>query len=225
MPEGDGGRRLGLLGGTFDPIHVGHLAAARAAQHVLALERVRFIPSARPPHRPDSPGASGYHRMEMARLAVADTPGWEAWDLELTREGPSYTFDTLVTVAAEGLTPVQIFFITGADAFAEIDTWHRYPDVLDRAHFVVVARPGTTLAALETRLPRLADRMCEPADAARADQPRIVLLEADTPDVSATDIRRRVSNGESIEGLVSPAVAAYIDRNLLYRTVPGAQIA
>mgnify|MGYP002404194836 CR=1 FL=1 len=85
MPE----RRLGLLGGTFDPVHIGHLESARVAQDMLQLERVRFIPAARPPHRPDSPGASGYHRLEMVKLAVADTPGWEVWDLELTREGPS----------------------------------------------------------------------------------------------------------------------------------------
>jgi nicotinate-nucleotide adenylyltransferase len=217
--------RLGLLGGTFDPIHAGHLAAARAAQDVFSLDGVRFVPSARPPHRPDSPRASEYHRVEMVRLAVAATPGWEVWDLELTREGPSYTFDTLTTVAAEGLTPLQIFFITGADAFAEIATWHRYPDVLDRAHFVVVARPGTSLSSLAARLPRLAHRMCEPATAVGAERTRIILLETETPDLSATDIRLRVSNGQPIEGLVPPAVAAYIDRNLLYRTASGAQTA
>jgi nicotinate-nucleotide adenylyltransferase len=161
----------------------------------------------------------------MVRLAVAVTPGWEVWELELTREGPSYTFDTLTTVAAEGVTPLQIFFITGADAFAEIATWHRYPEVLDRAHFVVVSRPGTTLPSLKSRLPQLASRMCEPARVAGAEETRIILLEADTPDVSATDIRRRVATGESIEGLVPGAVSAYIARNLLYRTVPGAQIA
>jgi nicotinate-nucleotide adenylyltransferase len=161
----------------------------------------------------------------MVRLAVADTPGWEVWDLELTREGPSYTFDTLTAAAAEGLTPLQIFFITGADAFAEIATWHRYPDVLDRAHFVVVARPGTTLASLAARLPHLAHRMCEPSTVASADRTRIILLGTETPDVSATDIRLRVSSGQSIERLVPAAVSAYIDRNLLYRTVSGAQTA
>jgi nicotinate-nucleotide adenylyltransferase len=217
--------RLGLLGGTFDPIHAGHLAAARAAGARLRLDAIRFVPSARPPHRPDTPRASGYHRVEMARLAVADTPGWEVWDLELNREGPSYTFDTLTTVAAEGLTPLQIFFITGADAFAEIATWHRYPDVLDRAHFVVIARPGSSLASLNTQLPDLAQRMCMPAEAIHADRPRIVLLETATPDVSATDIRRRVAQGQSIDGLVPPAVSAYIDRNLLYRSPSGAQTA
>ena len=84
----------------------------------------------------------------MVRLAAAAMPGWEVSDLELHRDGPSYTFDTLAALHREGLSPLQIFFITGADAFAEIATWHRYPDVLDAAHFAVVARPGTTLDAL-----------------------------------------------------------------------------
>jgi nicotinate-nucleotide adenylyltransferase len=209
---------LGVLGGTFDPIHNGHLAAAAAAQAALGLDRVRFIPSARPPHRTDSPRASGYHRLQMIALAVANTPGWEASDLEINREGRSFTFDTLTTIARnEGLAPSRIFFITGADAFADIATWHRYPDVLDRAHFVVVARPGTALEGLRARLPHLAPRMTtsNPRDAST---PRIMLLEAQTPDVSSTDIRRRVANGESVDGLVPSAVSAYIARNLLYRT-------
>ena len=196
--------RLGVAGGTFDPIHYGHLAAARAAQDALALDRIRFIPSARPPHRPDSPGASGYHRLEMVRLAVADTPGWDVSDLELTREGPSYTYETLTTIGREGLSPLQIFFITGADAFADIATWHRYPDVLDLANFVVVARPGTAVESVRRRLPEVAARR------------NVTLLEVETPDISATDIRDRVARGESIEGLVPRAVSAYIQKNSLY---------
>ena len=209
---------VGLLGGTFDPIHVGHLAAARAAQNAFGLDHVRFIPSAKPPHRPDSPRASGYHRIEMVRLAVANTPGWAASDLELSREGPSFTYDTLTTIGGEGLSPLQIFFITGADAFAEITTWHRYPDVLDRAHFVVVARPGTAIDRLRTRLPDLASRMIAAESFTEFDTPRIILLNANTPDVSATQIRGRVASGLSIEGLVPDAVSAYIDRNSLYRS-------
>ena len=195
---------LGIAGGTFDPIHYGHLAAARAAQAALALDRVRFIPSARPPHRPDSPGASGYHRLEMVRLAVAKTPGWEVSELELAREGPSYTYDTLTTIGGEGLSPLQIFFITGADAFAEVATWYRYPEIFNLANFVVIARPGTALGSLRARLPE---------DTARDN---VILLEADTPDISATDIRSRIARGESINGLVPPAVAAYIQKNSLY---------
>ena len=216
---------LGLLGGTFDPIHFGHLALARAAQLALGLNRVRFIPSSQPPHRPDRPRASGYHRLEMVRLAVADDasgPGWEVSDLELDRTGPSYTFDTLRSTLAEGMTPQQIVFLTGADAFAEIGTWYRYPEVLDLAHFGVVTRSGTTLASLRERLPHLASRMIAERDVTRTSTPSIILIPADTPDISSTDIRRRAARGDSIAGLVPPAVASYIAQHSLYRTAPDA---
>ena len=223
--------RVGLLGGTFDPIHLGHLAAACAAQQALNLDTVRLVVSARPPHRPDSPCASEYHRLEMLRLAVAEAAadtgaGLEVSDLELARAGPSFTFDTLQTLHAEGLTPLQIVFITGADAFAEIETWNRYPDVLDAAHFAVLARPGTTLASLQHRLPTLASRMIEADVLDRATSPRIILVDAKTPDVSSTAIRGRAARGESLEGLVPSSVAAYIQQKLLYHStsdVPGAQ--
>jgi len=214
--------RVGLLGGTFDPIHNGHVAAARAAQRALALDTVRFIPSARPPHRTDSPRVSEYHRVEMIRLALADanagdhTP-WEVSDLELRRDGPSYTYDTLSALHAEGLTPLQIFFIIGADAFAEIATWHRYPAVLDAAHFAVVTRPGITLESLRGRVPALADRMVEPSALADSSQSRVVLIESSTPDVSSTDIRSRAARAEPLDGLVTLSVAAYIAQHSLYR--------
>ena len=207
--------RVGLLGGTFDPIHLGHFAAARAAQHAIGLDSVRFVPSARPPHRPDSPQASEYHRLQMLRLAIADAE-WNISDLELQREGKSFTYDTLTALHDEGLEPAQIFFIIGADAFAEIATWHRYPDVLDSAHFVVVTRPGTTLQHLRDRLPSLAARMIEAAHVANLSTPRIILIQTDTPNVSSTEIRRLASRGESLDGLVTPAVAAYIAQHSLY---------
>jgi nicotinate-nucleotide adenylyltransferase len=211
------GPRVGLLGGTFDPIHLGHLAAARAAQQALDLQSVRFIPSARPPHRPDSPRASEYHRLEMIRRAICDTAGWEVSDLEFRRSGPSFTIDTLDRLRAEGLSSLQIFFITGSDAFAEIATWHRYPDVLDAAHFVVITRPGFSLEALTSKLPALADRMIGPERIAVFATPRIVLIATETPDVSSTEIRRRAAAGESLHDLVPPAVAAYIAQHHLYR--------
>jgi nicotinate-nucleotide adenylyltransferase len=218
---------VGLLGGTFDPIHLGHTAAAAAAQRSLGLDEVRYLLSARPPHRADSPHASEYHRIEMIRRAVRDTAPErdrrvEVSDLEIRRAGPSYTYDTLQTLHAEGLTPVQLVFITGTDAFAEIETWYRYPDVLDQAHFAVIARPGTTLDALRARVPALAPRMIAATQLATVATPAIVLIDADTPDISSTDIRRRASRGESLEGVVSPSVADYIMQNRLYRTAPDA---
>jgi nicotinate-nucleotide adenylyltransferase len=170
-----------------------------------------------------------YHRMEMIRRAVHDAADAnhrrEVSDLEIRRAGPSYTYDTLRALHAEGLTPVQLVFITGTDAFAEIETWHRYPDVLDAAHFAVIARPGTTLATLQQRLPSLAARMIGPDRFASADRPAIVLIDDDTPSVSSTDIRRRAGAGDSLAGLVPPSVAAYIAQNRLYRTAPDASVA
>ena len=156
----------------------------------------------------------------MIRRAICGTAGWEVSDLELRRHGPSYTWDTLAALHAAGLSPTQIFFITGADAFAEIATWHRYPALLDAAHFVVITRPGISLDAVRERVPSLVTRMVLPADVAVAATPRIITVESNTPNVSSTDIRARATRGESLESLVPPAVAAYIEDQQLYRTSP-----
>ncbi len=151
--------RVGVLGGTLDPIHCGHIAAAVAARDALDLTSVLVIPSRVPPHRSIQPQASAYHRFAMAALGVSGEPRLDVSDDELMAEGPSYTADTLERLHARGLAASQIFFIIGADAFAEIATWKRYPEVLDLAHFVVVSRPGHRIEALQARLPALAARM------------------------------------------------------------------
>src|SRR5690349_18497299 len=114
--------RLGLLGGTFDPIHFGHLDAAEAAQHALLLDEIVFLPSHDPPHRPADPRASAFHRFALVALAIEGHGRYRASDMELKREGPSYTADTLAAFSREGWDPSQLFFILGADAFAEIAT-------------------------------------------------------------------------------------------------------
>jgi nicotinate-nucleotide adenylyltransferase len=212
----------GVLGGTFDPIHNGHVAAAIAAQTALKLDTVTLIPSLIPPHRQDSVGAASEERYEMAKLAAHGRPGWTASRIELDREGPSYTYDTLVTLRdAMSESAAQIFFIIGADAFAEIATWSRYPAVLDLANFVVVSRPGITLDSLRERVPSAFRRHppCSPSDLGALDSEdcRVILVEAHTPDVSSTEIRRRVRAGESVSGLVPNAVAEYIRTHHLYR--------
>jgi nicotinate-nucleotide adenylyltransferase len=209
-------RRVGVLGGTFDPIHVGHLAAARAAERALDLGEVRFVPSHIPPHRAERPAASRYHRFAMISLATADEDSWLASDVELDREGPSFTFDTLSVLHDQGLDPSQIFFITGADAFAEIATWSRYPQVLDAAHFVVVRRQGTSPDTLRARLPELRGRMIAADDLGTGPETRIVLIEADTPAVSSTEIRGRAHTGAPLTSLVPERVAVYITRHHLY---------
>jgi nicotinate-nucleotide adenylyltransferase len=208
--------RLGLLGGTFDPVHAGHLAAGRAARAALALDHVQLVPAHQPPHRAVGPRASTPHRFAMAALVALDEPGWSVSDVEIERTGPSYTYDTLLATQATGLAASQIFFITGADAFAEIATWSRYPAVLDLAHFVVVTRPGSTLDAVTERLPALAGRFRRPADLERTPGTAVVLVEAATPDVSSTVIRARAAKGFSLAGLVPPRVEQYIRRHGLY---------
>jgi nicotinate-nucleotide adenylyltransferase len=219
--------RIGILGGTFDPVHVGHVETARAAAAALALDGVLVLPSGTPPHR-QPPAVSRYHRFAMAALAATGVEPLRVSDLEIGEEAPSYSFDTLARLHARGLAPLQIFFITGADAFAEIATWSRYPQVLDLAHFVVVSRPGFRSSDLRKVLPSLASRMSVaddmsgsegerlPGEPRRVEGPRIFLVDASTPDVSSTEIRRRLAAGASIAGLVPESVNVYINQHGLY---------
>lgn len=210
-------RRIGILGGTLDPIHCGHIAAGIAARDAFGLSRVLVVPSRVPPHRSIQPLASPFHRFAMASLAVSGLPAMQASDDELRLEGPSYTAETLERQHAQGVRPSQIFFITGADAFADIATWKRYPDVLELANFVVVSRPGHSIEALPSALPALADRM-RPAAGAAVDASRtaVYLLQAPTPDVSSTLVRDRLRRGEGIAGLVPPLVETHIRQHALY---------
>jgi nicotinate-nucleotide adenylyltransferase len=210
--------RIGLLGGTFDPVHEGHLAAARAARDALGLDRVVVMPSHHPPHRAVEPRASSHHRFAMIALAIAGAGRLELSDTELLAGGPSYTATTLRRLHAAGLSACEICFIAGADAFAEIATWHDYPALLDLCHFAVVSRPGSRASALPGRLPALAARMRPAGEAdVDAERPWILLIEADTPDVSSTTVRRRVRAGASLNGLVPPEVERYIMRQGLYK--------
>ena len=210
-------RRLGLLGGTFDPIHFGHLDAAAAAQAALRLDEVRLIPTHDPPHRPLDPRASVFHRFALVALALEGPAPLKASDVEVAREGPSYTVDTLRALHAEGWRPSQLFFIIGADAFAEIATWHQFPAVLDAAHFVVIARPGATLDAAVERTPALRSRIrrAEDDDLDTRDT-GVVLVAARTRDVSSTAIRARLAAQLSIDDLVPAPVARHIMTHGLY---------
>ena len=217
--------RIGILGGTLDPVHCGHLAAAVAARDAFDLPEVLVLPSRIPPHRPVQPLASAYHRFAMSALAVSGVARLLASDEELRIDGPSYTAETLERLHARGQTPSQIFFVTGADAFADIATWKRYPEVLDLANFVVVSRPGHPIDALPARLPALAGRMrTVPGAMASGAGPLIFLLEAPTPDVSSTLVRERLRRSEPITGLVPPLVEAHILQHRLYSTVGRATV-
>ena len=210
--------RIGILGGTFDPVHFGHLDAAAAAQTGLELDEIVFLPSHVPPHRQVHPRASGYHRFALIALAIQNHSRFRVSEDELTRDGPSFTIDTLRRLHQRGHRPSQLFFILGADAFADIATWREFPDVLDAAHFVVVTRPGADLEAALARNPPLASRVRR-NDHRDDSGTGIFFVKADTRDVSSTAIRTRLSSGHSIEDLVPAPVAAYIDANDLYGTV------
>jgi nicotinate-nucleotide adenylyltransferase len=208
--------RVGLLGGTLDPMHVGHVETARAAMAALGLDRVIVLPARIPPHRPGEPMASPFHRFAMAALCAADHDWMTVSDDELRAPGPSFTAATLERLLAAGYERSQLFFITGADAFAEIDTWHRYPDVLTLASFAVVSRPGWPVGELAARLPALAGRFRTAAAPPRSSGPAIFLVDARTPDVSSTDIRRRLAGAQTVAGLLCPAVLRHITRHHLY---------
>jgi nicotinate-nucleotide adenylyltransferase len=210
-------RRIGILGGTFDPIHAGHVDAGHAAALAIGLHRLIVVPSHIPPHRPQ-PLASPYHRFAMVSLAVSGNAGWRASDLELRIEAASYTCETLAKFHERGYAPSELFFIIGADAFADIASWRDYPDILDQAHFAVVSRPGFPVADLPALLPDLKARMTiPPLDDTRQMDPLIILIDAQTADVSSTAIRHSCADGQSLAGLVPPTVQQHIEQHGLYQ--------
>jgi nicotinate-nucleotide adenylyltransferase len=196
---------IGLLGGTFDPVHLGHLDVARAALQTLSLERVVFIPANVPPHR-GSPNASGADRLAMVTLAIQDEPKFEASTIELDAAGPSYTAVTIDRFLANGYAKNDLCFIAGADAFASVSAWHDYPALLDRCRFAVVSRPGFPASAVPQQIPAFAEHMTD-----------IFLIDAPTAPVSSTDVRACISRGAPLVGLVPDLVAGYIDAHRLYR--------
>ncbi len=212
--------RIGLLGGTFNPVHNGHLQAAAEVRAAFALDRVLFIPSYIPPHKESRGVASAADRLRMVELACLGREGFVPSAIEVEAPERSYSILTLARVKA--LHPgARLFFILGVDAFLEIGTWREYERVLDECRFIVTSRPGFDLEAGAGVLDgRLSDRTCRvaaggPVDEAEVERCGVFLLPIEALPISATEIREKVRRGGSLEGLVPPAVAAYIrDRHL-----------
>jgi nicotinate-nucleotide adenylyltransferase len=216
MPDGS----LGLLGGTFDPVHLGHLDAAEAAANAVGLDSILFVPSHDPPHRTSGPRTTAFHRFAMVALAIDDRPRFRVSDMELMRPGPSYSADTLRSLHGQGWQPSQLFFILGSDAFAEVATWHEFPAVLDLAHFVVVGRPGVAIDGAITRTPALEPRIRtdgRPSHSSATTE--ILLVDTKTHAASSTAVRLRLSKQQPIDDLVPPAVARHIYSHQLYGAV------
>lgn len=218
---------IGILGGTFDPIHVAHLRAAIEVREACGLDEIRLVPSAVPPHKAAAGVSSAADRLRMVELAAAGVPGLVPWDTELRRDGPSYTVDTLRALRAEVGPEQRLVFILGRDAFADLDTW-REPDViLGLADLVVVTRPPwpSGLAIEDFPVALRHTLGYDPAsEAIRHESGRgVTLLRISALDVSATDLRARIAVGRSIRFLVPDAVAAYVAERGLYlrREDPG----
>ena len=197
--------RLGIIGGTFDPIHGGHLAAAEAAHQHYLLDRVLFIPSGHPPHKHTSHISSARDRYLMALLATCNTAGFHVSQVELMRAGTAYTIDTLHLLQSWSGPDCRLFFIVGADMALDLPTWREPDAILAEAQVVALSRPGYDLSALDEGL--------GPARAAQ-----IETLSVNTPDISATEIRRRVASGQSIAGLTPDPVSQYVAALHLYAT-------
>ncbi len=199
--------KLGIMGGTFDPIHNGHLLIAQEALWQLGLARILFIPAGDPPHKQRQSVTPARCRLEMVRLAIADNPFFEVSPIELERQGLSYTADTLAALAVTYGPAVEFFFITGADAAADLLSWHQPEKVLSLARLVVADRPGYEL----------------PLDKLRAGlsqinlQERMLTLHVPLLQIASQELRARIAGGAPVRYLVPDEVADYIEHEKLYR--------
>jgi len=216
MSDARAARRIGVLGGTFDPVHIGHLRGALEVAQMFGLDEVRLIPNYRPPHR-DSPDSSAEDRLAMVRLAVQDLPPLTVDARELLRDKPSYTIDTLESLQGELAPDDQLFLIIGWDAFCGLPTWHRWEELLDHCHILVLQRPDADSEAPETLRDLLAARSVTDPQAIAGRGGQIAFVWQAPLGVSATRIRQFLASGRSVRFLVPDAVLAYINAHGLYR--------
>jgi nicotinate-nucleotide adenylyltransferase len=203
---------IGILGGTFDPIHYGHLRTALEVAEHFGIADMRLIPGKVPPHRPQ-PVASPEQRLAMLQLAVANEPCLQVDGRELQREGFSYSVETLESFRRERSETCPILFALGFDAFLYFQSWHRWQDILQLAHLVVVHRPGYSLPPAGWYSPFLTDR---PEEVQQVPSGRICSLAVTALDISATDLRKRLKTGKNPRYLLPDTVLGYIQTHQLY---------
>ncbi len=197
--------RIGLLGGTFDPIHLGHLAIAEDVRMKLGLDRVVFIPAGNPWFKSNQEISAGEHRLKMVKLAIAPNPHFDVSELEMERPGPSYTVDTVKALKEESGAEDELYFIAGADAVMDIPHWKKPEELVALCRIVGVNRPGAPaidVEALKSRLPAISNSL--------------IVVDVPQVDIGSTAVRAMVRSGRSIKGVVPAAVERYIIEHKLY---------
>ena len=220
--------RVGIFGGTFNPVHIGHLRAAEEVVEILGLERMIFVPSADPPHKSDLPGdpiAKADKRLEWVELAIRDNPRFAVDPLEIERGGASYSVDTLRAIGRK-IAPEKPVFTIGHDAFVEIDSWREPETLFELAHFAVITRPPVTRVSLADSLPRCIQHAVELEEDGLSGvhgpaRGWIRLIEIPALDISSSEIRLRLRAGRSLRYLLPPAVAEAVEKSGAYREVGG----
>ena len=221
-------RRTGLFGGTFDPVHFGHLRSAYEVRAKFSLDKVFFIPAAVPPHKEPSSVADAKDRLEMIKIAVADYPGFCVSDVELNRSGPSYTIDTVSYFKSNQIEPTLFYLILGLDAFLEINTWKSYKDLFRLVPFIVMTRPGLNCPDSEDKSASISDFLNNEISGGysfsfkdscyihETNQP-VYVFEVSRMDISSTKIRALTGKGESACFLTSAKVELFIKSRGLYK--------
>jgi nicotinate-nucleotide adenylyltransferase len=192
--------RIGVMGGTFDPIHYGHLVAAEVSRVEFGLDKVIFMPTGRPPHKQSQVVTDPEHRYHMTVLATSSNPGFEVSRMEVDKTGLSYTYDTLKELKEICGKDSDIYFITGADAVLELFTWYRIQELLLLCTFIAVTRPGFDNEVMEQKIQEISSKY----------NGEIICIEVPLLAISSTDIRNRFKNGKPIKYLLPEAVEKYI---------------
>ena len=218
--------KLGLLGGSFNPMHDGHLAIARQTREALELDQILYIPTSHPPHKPNGSLAPAQDRYEMVRLAIASDPAFAISDVEIRRPGKSYSIDTIRQLQQEYGPHTQLFFLIGLDAFLDFPSWRGPRTLLELCSFVVLSRPGLSFRSLSTvpLLPPIPYPSLADLDAGRIFRieaqiggQRLICLKQPPCPISASDIRARIRQGLPVANLLPPLVESYILRHHLYQ--------